>query len=683
MATIGAARAASMAKLDVPAFSAMPSMSGHIDATWKGAKRVRLAFDYANRRPQSHPPVVYIAQDPSGLDFAFVVKQSSAIRAITTSNGSGVLNDDYVGVSISPQGAQGFSYGFFANARGARTQDSSENSAYSPSWSANATIISGGYVVTMHIPFNVIRSGGKHAWKVQFLRYSVASNATDVWTYDPNQSGTSDPSFEGTLKGIQIAKTAQKATRPSPRFQPYVLAVAGSKNAGGSTSQMGLDLAVPITPTASFVGSLHPDYSNVETDQQTISPTAFPRQFTEVRPFFTQLGGNFDYTFGCSNCPMALYTVAIPTYRDSYGVEGTQGPFGFAGFNAVGTGRSDSATSVNFFSGNAARKLGINVQRVSANASTSTDSTTTINGGVLLGKSHLFGYANYGREDGTLITDPAQARYGEFGLGYVTQATTFIVTKQYVGAQYSPVDGYVAQTDTRGYISFFTHTFTFPKTSRLRDAQLSANTTRLWNQYGVLDQAGSGYQFNVDLKNLLSVHAYQGTQSVLGANGEYLPYSVGNGLMLAYNLSSNTPAGVAYSQGAYYHGHAESWQAFETYALRSHVSLSLNFNENVYASSLSSEPSFRQWLNTASVNWQFSKDASLSLGARRINGINLPNSYSPPTFTPLFADNVSAAFHYLHAHNEFYLVYGNPNSLTTTPALYFKWIVYAGAQKGT
>ena len=680
---VGTARATSLPSIDVPTFPAMPSMSGRIDATWKGAKRVRLAFDYVNRRPQSHPPVVYIAQDPSGLDFAFVVKQSSSVRAITASNGSGVLNDDYVGVSISPQGAQGFSYGFYANARGARTQSSSENSAYSPSWNASATRISGGYVVTMHIPFNVIRSGDAHAWRVQLIRYSVASNATDVWTYDPNQSGASDPLFEGTLKGIQTAKTAQKATRPSPRFQPYVLAVAGSKNAGGSTSQMGLDLAVPITPTASFVGSLHPDYSNVETDQQTISPTAFPRQFTEVRPFFTQLGGNFDNTFGCSNCPTALYTVAIPTYRGSYGVEGAQGPFGFAGFNAVGNGRSDSATALNFFSGNATRKFGVNVQRVSANTSSFTDSTTTLNGGVLLGKSHLLAYANYGREDGTFITDPTQAHYGEFGLGYVTQATTFILTKQYVGAQYSPVDGYVAQTDTRGYISYFTHTFTFPKSSRLRDVQLSGNTTRFWNRYGALDQAASGLQLNVDLKNLLSVHAFQGTQSVLGVNGEYLPYSVGNGLMLAYNLASNTPAGIVYSEGAYYHGRAESWQAFDTYALRKRITLSLNFNENTYASNVAAEPSFRQWLNTASVNWQFSEDASLSLGARRINGIELPNSYSLPNFTPLIADNLSAAFHYLHAHNEFYLVYGNPNSLTTTPALYFKWIVYAGAQKGT
>ena len=47
------------------------------------------------------------------------------------------------------------------------------------------------------------------------------------------------------------------------------------------------------------------------------------------------------------------------------------------------------------------------------------------------------------------------------------------------------------------------------------------------------------------------------------------------------------------------------------------------------------------------------------------------------------ASNVTVAFHLLAAKNEFYIVYGDPNSLATTPALFLKWIRYVGAQKGT
>jgi len=51
----------------------------------------------------------------------------------------------------------------------------------------------------------------------------------------------------------------------------------------------------------------------------------------------------------------------------------------------------------------------------------------------------------------------------------------------------------------------------------------------------------------------------------------------------------------------------------------------------------------------------------------------------------LGAGNVSAALHYLSrsGRNEMYLVYGDPNSLITTPAFFVKYILYVGAPKGT
>jgi hypothetical protein len=47
------------------------------------------------------------------------------------------------------------------------------------------------------------------------------------------------------------------------------------------------------------------------------------------------------------------------------------------------------------------------------------------------------------------------------------------------------------------------------------------------------------------------------------------------------------------------------------------------------------------------------------------------------------AGNVTAAFHFLTAKNEFYVVYGNANNLYTESSLFLKWIRYIGAPKGT
>ncbi|MHB8375313.1 MAG: DOMON domain-containing protein [Vulcanimicrobiaceae bacterium] len=679
-----AAAAAYAPTIALPTLVREPTMTGQVDASWKGAARIIVGYDFTNHRPAAKPTTVYVGQDPTGLDVAFVVTQAQAVEASTLTNGPAVQNDDNVGVFIAPQGAQGFGYQFFANARGARTQSSSENTAYAPRWTAVGRIAPLGYTVTMHIPFAILRTGGSTKWRVQFERFQVATNTVDVWANNVLATSQGDPTFFGTLIGVSVGKKGgTSAKRPAPRFQPYILGVGRSSAAGGSTSQMGLDMAVPITPTASFVGSFHPDYSNVETDQQTISPTAFPRQYQEVRPFFTQVANAFNSNVGCINCPYAIYTPSIPTFRQGYGVEGTQGPITFSGFDAVGFSRTDAAGAVYFARSTPKDFIGINAQRVSVNTSSFTDSTTTLNGGYGNQHTHMFVYGNYGREDGTFITDPSQAHYGEIGAGYNSPNTILAVAHQFIGAQYSPLDGYVMQSDIGGYEAFWNQTIHFPARSRFEVVYVSASDGHFWNHLNQPARSSSQYGATVNLKNRWSLGVNAASSFVLTSQGEYLPFNTGNGATVGYNVTSNFPVSLTYGTGAYYHGHAATWQFSDTMPLRRKISLSLSLNENMYASQRIAEPSFRQWLNSVSVNWQFSRDASLALGARRINGISLPNAYFAPSFTPIFANNLSAAFHYLRGHNEFYLVYGDPNSFTTTPAVFFKWIFYAGAEKGT
>jgi hypothetical protein len=95
------------------------------------------------------------------------------------------------------------------------------------------------------------------------------------------------------------------------------------------------------------------------------------------------------------------------------------------------------------------------------------------------------------------------------------------------------------------------------------------------------------------------------------------------------------------------------------------------------------ENSGTQWLERATLDWQLSRDASFDVGVRKIIGQNLPNAYSLPPFGNVNASNVTLAFHLLAAKSEFYVVYGDPNSLATTPALFLKYILYVGAPKGT
>lgn len=688
------------AVVNVPVLAAPPSMNGVIDASWAPAARVVLAEDYTYQRAAVEPTTVYIAQDPQALDVAFVATQREALTDRQATNGSNVMSDDYVAVYLYPNGTQGFVYSFVANPRGTRYQTSTENSAYSPQWTAVGHVSADGYVVTMRIPFNVIRNGGSTTWKVQLERSTVATGGLAVWTYSPEEHSSNDPVFAGTLAGVGVRAVAH---RPAARVQLYGLGELTTKANGGDTTRVGLDASIPVTPTSSLVATLHPDYSNVEIDQQTIAPTAFERQYTEVRPFFTQAASFFDQHFACTNCPSTLYTPSIPVFGQGYAYEGTAGPLSFAAFDAIGNQRTDDAQTLNFTSENDYTALQLDVQRIGVDLPGLTDDTETVNTGYLNVPTHLGVYMNVGEDRQNGVFGPTSGGYLESGVLYAAPTTTAVIDVQNIGADFLPLDGYVPQTDLYGDESYVTHTFNFSPSFVLHDIVADAFVAGYHNVAGLTDQVDDSSQVNFDFKNLVSLHVYSSVEAVgvlpfANDTGrfELLPFD-SNGFYVGYKANTTTPSYFDYMGGPYYHGHLDAWSYVTTIPLVRKLNLSLEADTDRYLPATPLEPATNQWLERASLDWQITPSAEVLFGVRRIIGTNLPNAFQLPEYgmhAPCVADpylpgcfvnasNVSLAYHFLAAHNEFYVVYGDPNDLSTLPALYVKWIRYIGAEKGT
>ena len=677
-----AALADGLPRFTLPLVDQAPAMRGEIDASWSTAAKLSLDYDFSYRRPATEPTAIYAAQDDGALDIGFVVTQRESLTAAQETNGPGVDNDDNVTVYLFPQGTGGFVYSFSANPRGARYQTSSENTAYSPQWTAAAKIIPTGYSVTMRIPFNLMRSGGSTEWRAEFARTSVANGSTLLWSYLPGQRSITDPSYAGTM--LDVAKHARSAiapARPQPRLQLYGLGEMTTPKEGGNTSRVGADLSLPITPTASFVSTLHPDYSNVEVDQQTIAPNAFQRQFNEVRPFFTQLTQYYNVNIGCINCPASLYTPIIPTFRDGYAVEGTQGPISFGSYDTSGFERNDKASALNYFVRGPSSTYGVDFQQVGVDAPGFHDRVDTLTTGYVSKRSDLFVYANEGQDRGTDVTDSGLANYYEVGTGYASPITTAVLTYQSVGAQYLPADGFVAQSDTAGLESSITRNWNFSPTAPIRDASFNWYSSNFRTHTGGLAQVNASQTFTVDFRDQIRLNVFTGSANILTTSSQLLPFNT-NGEFLGYKSNTTTPTYVQNLSGAYYHGRLDSWTYVTTEPMARDVHITLEADENQYATSYPGENSGRQWLERASLDWQLSRNASFELGARRLIGPNLPVSFAPPDFTPLNAANISVAFHFLTSKNEFYAVYGDPNSLSTKPALFLKWIRYIGAEKG-
>ena len=431
----------------LPALDAPPSMSGAIDDSWSTGAHVSLPTDYTNRRPSGEETGVVVARNGDAIDIAFDVHQSGGRIASQQTNGSSVLSDDYVGAYFWPQGTHGFQYEFVANPRGARYQTSSENSSYSPQWTAVAKENASGYVVTMRIPLTLIRTGGSTTWKAQFVRQDVSTNSIDVWTYSASQSNLNDPVYAGTISDV-IGKSV--AARPKARAQVYALGELTTKSQGGSTSRLGADFSLPVTSTSSLIASIHPDYSNVEVDQQTISPTPFAYQYSEVRPFFTQAAQSFNQTFSCSNCPALLYTPSIPTYRDGYAYEGTQGPLSFAAFDTVGQSRNDQAQVFTYTQQDAHDVFNTSIQHTGVDiAGDLHDETTSLTSGFLDRHTHVYYYANAATDRGSNVTSPGDGNYLETGAGVTTPLLGYGLNYQQIANSSNPSTASSRRTTSR------------------------------------------------------------------------------------------------------------------------------------------------------------------------------------------------------------------------------------------
>src|SRR5580692_6292624 len=135
--------------------------------------------------------------------------------------------------------------------------------------------------------------------------------------------------------------------RPKPRADIYGLASVGRdrnllQQANGTFLPMnvrmiGGDASIPITPTVRFVGTLNPDFSNVEIDQQTIAPQEFQRQLLEYRPFFAQGAAFINANSGprsptgtnVNASDLVFYSPSVGPFDSGGKVEGTFGDQSF------------------------------------------------------------------------------------------------------------------------------------------------------------------------------------------------------------------------------------------------------------------------------------------------------------------------------------------------------------------
>jgi hypothetical protein len=665
---------------------------------WNKATSAPLKWDVGHARASQDATIVHATTDGKYLYIRFDAQQHEPLMAAQHSddtvaggsniNGGIAWTDDAVWVDLWPTGPAGFQYQFESNPNGAHNEASTENTAFAPEWESRGATTSGGYVVTMAIPLRVIHGAHAGTWRVQFVRYVRSTGELDVWSYDQSQTNPDDPARAGRLDVPLVAKPPL----PKPRVGMYALGEIASRPIGGSTSRVGTDFSIPVTQTAAVFGTLHPDYSNVEIDQQSISPTVYQRIYSEVRPFFTQAGPYYN-NFNCDVCNgfrTILYTPAIPTPSQGYAFEGKQGAFGLAGYAAIGAGRNDSAEALNYTSDD--NHWNAALQHVAADVPGVVDVSNEAGVSWFNGQ-YLSAYANYATDRGTNVLDPSQGNWLDAGGGFISQQYALFGSYRDVGTYFNPVDGFDSHPGIRGYGLYGARVWTLAPRDFLSSIGISGFTDR-YQGTTTPGIAQSDNQVLVDFltKGTLDLQLFSGSD-YWRFGSELTPISQNAGFSLTYhsgmqnNLnnfpthgSSATPTSIQWYTGNYgIGGRLDTWFRNSTIRVGNRGALTLTLDDT--AQYFHTGSANIQWFEEIAYAYQLSANSSFAIGVRRVVGY--PPQPNGGGNCEGSCSNISIAYHLRLRRAEIYAAYGNPNTLITVPQAIFKLIFYAGGEKGT
>lgn len=189
MLAAGASPALAAFSLSVPLVASAPT-------SFPNGAVAELAWNSTEGRPAEQPATAKLLSDGKYLYVRFDVTQSAPLI--------GFDGGDNVTVDLWPDGEGGDLHRFGIGLNGARTADSTANTA---SWDATESTRPGGYSVTMKIPMSAVPS--TNGVRVQFSRWIASTGELQVWAH----GGASDGDQSGTLT---VGGSVGAATLPSP-----------------------------------------------------------------------------------------------------------------------------------------------------------------------------------------------------------------------------------------------------------------------------------------------------------------------------------------------------------------------------------------------------------------------------------------------------------------------------------
>ncbi len=669
--------------------STAPPLDASLAApAWQSALKATGFFNFTTRTPARYATTAYLLYDDKNLYVGFTCAQAgTSIVATQTIDDAGVASDDNVSIAFSTSNNASRTYTFSVTPHGVRAESSTENARFAPPWKAVTTILpSGDWSAMMVIPLSDLHAQGGTAqtWRLNFTRFVAATNDQYTWAYEPTQIDTVSPQNWPALTGIQVATGA---ARPLPHADIYGLSTAGTdrrqfQNGIGNFQDenprsLGIDATLPLTSTLSLVGTVNPDFSNVEQDQTTIAPQEFRRNLNEYRPFFSQ-GARF---IGLSGAfPLMFYTPSIGIFNRGEKLEGTIGKGTLGALNVAGAGFDDTAFGYTYARPD--NSLNMRLEGVAADHTGVRDDTV---GGSLYSLNPHSGFVNevnIQQENGTSVGTAGDAQSFLLATGMFSTRMIADLAYEDTGPEFNPIDGFTPTNDFRGPL-FNTQFNGVGGHGSIKSFTGGVFGDRYLDRSGAVHQADLAANAGVTFKNLVSL-TLNDANSELRSYAQAFPVYTGaqvtpfNLTSMAFGYRDGTPSPVdlSYGWGAFGGAFTQQITSSTTHQF-GRVGLSLEYDGTVEHAMAGpgGGPVNSQWLRRVSLTRSFGKNTTLAFGLRSINGTG---GFALP------GNNLAFSFYRRFANQDLlYVDYGTPAANQTLHRYVVKYVFHLGGGTGT
>jgi len=272
-----------------------PTLDGVIDdAEWGQVPSGSHFLEEETGSATPEPAVFWLAYDPQFIYFAVrVTVDPKTIQATQYRVNSELEGDDRVALGIDPTGALNEFNEFWINPRGATQVKLAGGRATKREWLgefvASGRTTETGYEVEAKIPWKIMRlpGPGVRNLRINAGQVSPRTQRAYLWQFSPNNlQGI------GYWDNVAIPKIVEPRTI---KLLPY--GYAGYDEDSNGIFNSGFDLKTKIIDRLELVGTVNPDFRNIEGQILSLDFSYFERLASETRPFFLEGANSFQVGF--------------------------------------------------------------------------------------------------------------------------------------------------------------------------------------------------------------------------------------------------------------------------------------------------------------------------------------------------------------------------------------------------